>query len=206
MESEFIRTIAERRGQIPLTRSLLVGISGIDASGKGCKTAKLEEFLAQKGFRVANINVDGWLNLPAVRFSQTNPAANFYENAIRFAEMFEQLILPLKHMRSIELRADLVEETASEFHPHDYRFREIDIILLEGIFLFKNEFKANFDLRIWIECPFEIALERALARAQEDLPPEETRAAYEMFYFPAQRLHFASDNPRESADLLWFNG
>jgi uridine kinase len=119
--------------------------------------------------------------------------------------MFEQLIFPLKQARSIKLRADLVDETAAVFHQHDYDYQEIDIILLEGIFLFKNEFQGYFDLRIWVECPFETALGRAIERAQENLSPEEARDAYETIYFPAQGIHFARDNPKDSADLIWFN-
>lgn len=188
---------------MPAKQSLLVGISGIDASGKGFVTAKLLEKL--KGLNVAAINVDGWLNLPQIRFDQTNLAENFYKQAIRFEEMFEKLILPLKQSRSIYLIADQTEESASEYHTHEYNYENVDIILLEGIFLFKNEFREYFDLKIWIECSFEIALKRAIARSQEGLSAEETIKAYETIYFPAQKIHFAKDNPQKSADLVYNN-
>lgn len=84
-------------------------------------------------------------------------------------------------------------------------FRDIDIVLLEGIFLFKPEYRDHFDLKIWIECSFETALQRAMARGQEGLPPAETRRAFETIYFPAQRVHFARDNPREFADIIFVN-
>jgi uridine kinase len=191
--------------QMPVEQSLLVGISGIDASGKGFITAKLAEEIQQKGFNAANINLDGWLNLPHIRFNPNNPAEHFYENAIRFDEMFETLILPLRENRSIQLTADFAEETATEFRKHKYNFENIDIILLEGIFLFKNEFRTYFDLRIWIECSFEMALQRAIARSQEGLSSEETIKVYETIYFPAQKIHFAEDNPRKLADLIYNN-
>ncbi len=47
-----------------------------------------------------------------------------------------------------------------------------------------------------------IALERAIARGQERLPANETIRAYETIYFPAQQIHFASDNPRAAADFI----
>lgn len=46
------------------------------------------------------------------------------------------------------------------------------------------------------------ALERAIARGQEGLPANETIRAYETIYFPAQQSHFASDNPRATADFI----
>jgi signal recognition particle GTPase len=83
VENDSIKTIIMRRNEMSPARSLLVGISGIDAGGKGFIAAKLADMLAQKGFRIANINVDGWLNLPPVRFSQDDPAAIFMKR--RFA-------------------------------------------------------------------------------------------------------------------------
>lgn len=197
--------ILDKHKKMSPKQSLLVGISGIDASGKGFISAKLADNIRRKGFNVANINIDGWLNLPNIRFNQNNPAGNFYEKALRFDEMFETLILPLKENRSINLTADFAEETAFDFRRHEYTYKDIDIILLEGIFLFKTGFKSLFDLKIWIECPFEAALKRAIARSQENLFPEETIKAYKTIYFPAQKIHFAKDNPKNSADLIYNN-
>jgi len=202
---EIIEIILAAREKMPAAESLLVGISGIDASGKGFITAKLAKKIRQSGFNVADINIDGWLNLPHVRFRETNAAENFYENGLRFDEMFDKLILPLKKARSIDLTADFAEETAADFRPHRYFYKDVDIILLEGIFLFKKEFKKHFDLKIWIEAAFETALKRAIARAQENLPPAETVKAYANIYFPAQRIHFAKDAPQNSADFIFHN-
>ena len=200
-----IEIILTKRRKMPEERSLLAGISGIDASGKGLVTTKLAEQIRQKGLTVAVINVDGWLNLPHIRFNPQNPAQNFYENALRLEEMFERLVLPLKESRSLSLTADFAEETAAEYRKHEYFYEDIDIILLEGIFLFKNEFVKHFDARFWIECFFETALRRAVRRAQENLSPADTVRAYESIYFPAQRMHFRRDRPQDSADLIWFN-
>ncbi|MBX7174311.1 MAG: hypothetical protein K1X72_25285 [Pyrinomonadaceae bacterium] len=203
--NELLSHILAKRHEVPVEQSLLVGISGIDASGKGFISAKLVKELENKGFRVANINVDGWLDLPQIRFSQTNPAKIFYEKAIRFDEMFEKLILALKENRSIDLIADLIEETAAEFHQHHYFHENIDIILLEGIFLFKPQFIEYFDLKIWIECSFETALQRAIKRNQESLSTKETINTYQTIFFPAQTVHLSKDKPIEQADIVFDN-
>jgi uridine kinase len=205
MEADLINAILSKRKQIPVERSLLVGISGIDASGKGFVAGRLAKELENKGVGVANINVDGWLNLPHVRFSDEDHGRHFYENALRLDEMFNELILPLRQTRSVSLTMDLAEETATEFRQHRYEFRDIDAILLEGIFIFKKQFVQQFDLRIWVECPFDVALTRAVERSQEGLSPDETIAAYENIYFPAQRLHLKQDDPKAAAEILLEN-
>ena len=202
---EVTRKILDRRATIPATRSLLVGLSGIDGSGKGYVAAQLEARLALHGATPVVLNVDGWLNLPEKRFSRSAPAEHFYENSIRFDEFFTQLVIPLRDRRSVYLVADCAEETASRYRKHTYDFKDVSVIVVEGIFLFKPQYRSLFDLSVWIDCSFSTALARAIDRAQEGLSAAETIAAYETIYFPAQKIHLAHDKPLENADLILEN-
>ena len=202
---EVIRKILERRATVPDTRSLLVGVSGIDGCGKGYLADQLEAHLAQHAVASAVLNVDGWLNLPQKRFDQSAPAKHFYENAIRFDEFFSQLVIPLRDRRSVRLIADFTEETASRYRKQTYDFTDVGVVVVEGIFIFKRQYRDIFDLAIWVDCSFSTALARAISRGQEGLSPAKTIAAYETIYFPAQIIHFAQDKPRENADLIIAN-
>src|SRR5437773_3047277 len=92
-DGSVIPAIIEKRKALSRQCALLVGISGIDASGKGFVTAKLAHQLEERGWKIATIGVDGWLNLPHVRYGALDPATHFYDYAVRFEEMFEQLVL-----------------------------------------------------------------------------------------------------------------
>ena len=202
---EVVRKILERRTDAPAAHSLLVGVSGIDGCGKGYLAAQLQAHLALHGVIPTILNVDGWLNLPQKRFDRDAPALNFYENALRLDQFFSQLVLPLRERRSLRLVADFVEETASDYRRHTYDYSDVAVLLVEGIFLFKPQYREYFDLTIWVDCSFPTALARAIERAQEGLSPANTIAAYETIYFPAQRIHLAQDQPREHADLIFDN-
>lgn len=191
--------ILEARRSTAASRSVLVAVTGIDGCGKGWITARLVQALSERGVRAAGINIDGWLNLPQVRFASENPAENFYLNAIRFDEMFARLVLPLRDRRSIRVEADYAEETATEYRKHVYEFEDVDVILLEGIYLLKEKLRSHYDLSLWIDCSFETALERAIARRQEGLPIGKTIRAYRTIYFSAQEIHFARDDPRAAS-------
>jgi len=200
-----VEAIARKRNAVVPNRAVLVGISGIDGSGKGFVSAKLADALRAKSLNVAVISADDWLNLPHVCMNHDNYAEHFYQHAIRFDEMFEKLIFPLKQNRKINITADCADAKATILRKHRYEFRKIDIVLLEGIFLFKRGYRHQFDLSVWIDCSFECALERAIERGQEGLPPAETIEAFETIYFPAQRIHLARDKPREAADCIVTN-
>lgn len=193
------------RSSAPAQRSVLTAITGIDGCGKGYVTARIVNTLQSKGVRAAAINIDGWLNLPSRRFDPSNPAEHFYLHAIRFDEMFTELVLPLRDRRSLRCEADYAEETATQYRRHVYAFADIDVIVLEGIYLLKRPYQRHYDLSYWIECTFDTALERAISRAQEGLPPEETVRAYRTIYFPAQEIHLQRDDPRATATVVLNN-
>jgi uridine kinase len=197
--------VRSRRSSTSPGQALLVGLSGIDGSGKGFLAGELRRELERTDLRVALVNVDGWLNLPAIRFSQHDPAGHFYGHALRLEEMFSDLVLPLRERRTRRLIAQCAEETATAYRDHLYECRDIDVVLVEGIFIYKRAHRPCFDLAVWIDCSFETALERALCRSQEGLPRAETIAAYETIYFPAQRLHWWRDEPRRLADGVMVN-
>ncbi len=185
--------------------ALLVALSGIDGSGKGYVAARVAERLRAAGTAVAEFNVDGFLSLPAIRFGAVDPARHFYEHAIRFDATFCDLVEPPRRDRRIDGTLDDTEETATAYRPQRSVFHDVDVILVEGIYLLKRELRPRDDRALWLDCSFDTALERALARSQEGLSRDETIRAYRTLYFPAQEIHFERDRPREGADAVIAN-
>src|SRR5262249_53128606 len=121
--------------------------------------------------------------------------------AYRFDELFSGLIDPLCRTRSISTTAPLLDLATDQISEHRFELGDVDVVLLEGIFLFKRAIRARYDLSIWIECGFEAALGRALERNQENQSQDELARDYERIYFPAQRIHFERDDPRAHAAI-----
>jgi uridine kinase len=186
--------------------SLLVALSGIDGSGKTTLSRRLADQLEALGLRTALLHLDPWHNPPGVRFSADDPGRHFYANAFRFDELFERLVEPLRRARSVHLSIELTRLPENDAFVHAFDFDGVDVIVLEGIFLFKRELVGSYDLAYWVECPFEVALGRALARNQEGQSEAELRRDYEAIYFPAQRIHLERDRPRAAARAVIDNG
>lgn len=182
-----------------------VAISGIDASGKGYTSALLQQQLEQKGLKTALLNIDPWQNIIPVRLQKENPAKNFYEHAFRWNDFFDQLAVPLRCNKGIHLSVKGVYSHADECYDLDYHYDNKDILLIEGIFLFKKEFLSFYDYKIWINCSFSTGLQRAVKRNAEKLDEESLVSDYLTFYYPAQRYHFEIDNPAAAADIIFDN-
>lgn len=187
---------------------LMVGTSGIDGSGKGYITHQLHTALTAQGLRCHTIGCDGWLALPNKRFANSqsplDAGEHFYRHGFRYAEMRTLLLEPLRQFGQIDYTAQhAAPDNSPHFQPYHYQIPPVDILLVEGIFLFQPAFQ--FDYKIWIECSFDTALQRAITRNQEGITEEQLILDYKTIYFPAQRVHFKHDNPTQQADCILNN-
>ena len=183
-------------------RAPLVAVSGIDGAGKTRLTAGLAERLAARGVRAAVITVDPWHTPAAMRFNAADPARHFYRYAFRWDELFARLIEPLRRRRSLSLTLPLLRLRDDHWYEHAYEFRDVDVVVLEGIFLLRRRLRWRYDIAVWVEASFETALRRALARNQEGVPEAVLRRDYATVYFPAERIHFRRDRPQAGADVV----
>ena len=198
---EITAAIVERSKRKPQA-CLLVAISGIDASGKSTLARRVVDDLNSNNRHAMLVGLDLWHTPPPERFNRDNPAEHFYHYAFRFDELFELLINPLRRHRSISLTTELTRLPQNDVVVETFDFDDVDVIVLEGIFLFKRALKHNYDLSFWLECSFETALQRAIARNQEGLSAAELVRDFQTIYFPAQEIHFARDHPNAGVDWI----
>lgn len=185
-------------------RAALVGISGINASGKSWLTTRVTQTLKTEGLRVAQVGVDEWLNPPSRRFSDTDPDGHYYRHGVRLDDLFGDLILPLRKSRSIDIEFDRIDGSGLALDRVRRAYEQIDVILLEGVFILKAAYQKIYDWSLWVDCSFETALERVARREPDDLDLADVVAAHERIYFPAQRYHLDIDDPI-SATACTFN-
>jgi uridine kinase len=184
--------------------ALLVAMSGIDTSGKTRLSKELATALRERGHHVALIGITPWREPPESRFTsdpQADAGQHFYDNAFRFDAFFEQLVDPLRAARAIDLEAEVTHLCAGDPVTRRYNFRDVDVVLVEGIFLLRRDLRERYDLSIWLECTLQTALARALRR-KEGLEEDELRHDYRQVYFAAQRVHLSRDEPKQAADLV----
>ena len=200
--NELCNLILRRFHQHRSGNAFTVAISGIDASGKSSFATEIKYLLEENNLNVALLSIDDWQMPKSISFLAANAAANFYHNAFRWNAFFDSLLIPLKNSRSVNVTANLVDIKNDSVYSKQYSFKKIDIIVVEGIFLLMKDTLAFFDYKVWIDCSFKTALQRAIARNQEGLLPEQLIHDYNTFYYPAQLFHFKKDRPQTSADFI----
>lgn len=191
--------VLARRQSHPTERALVVAVSGIDGSGKSWLGARLVEALRAAGTHAVLAPGDEWLRIPGPAVDGAATPEAYYASAVRHEDLLAQLVRPIARRRAATLAGRLVAAPDGRLQPRDDAWRDVEILVVEGVFLFKPHLRDEFDVRVWVECPEREALRRSLERLQEGLPPDEVRRRYASIYFPAQRRHLAADGPRAAA-------
>jgi uridine kinase len=73
------------------------------------------------------------------------------------------------------------------------------VLVLDGLFLLRDELAGHWDLSIFLTAPFEVTVARMAARDGSHPDPEHPSVAR---YVQGQRLYFAACRPWERADLV----
>ena len=178
-----------------------LGVSGIDGAGKSYGAERAADALRGCGVGATVIGVDPWLNPPGVRESGVERGPHFYRHAVDFEGLFARVVEPLCAGRAIDEKVMLGGQSGRVVE-HVYKEAGVDVVLVEGVFLFARPRVARFDVKVWVDCSYAAAFERAAARSQEGLSGAELERDYRTMYFAAQAHRYEMDDPRRAADLV----
>jgi uridine kinase len=185
---------------------VLVGIDGVDASGKTTLADKLADRLKESNRQIIRASIDGFHNPRAIRYRRgRNSPIGYYRDSFNHQLIIDELLRPL-------ISGDLRYREAT----FDYRLdNEVDmpsrtadsdaILLMDGVFLFRPELLGFWDIKIFLDVGFDVTIARAIERARNQEPldsVQEIVAQYESRYVPGQELYFQEAAPQEKADIL----
>lgn len=192
-----VEKIIEKKGN----KRFIVGINGVDTSGKTTFTRKLKKELENKGFHVETISIDDFHNESEIRYKNPDPIQGYIddgfdlENLENFLREIKQDNIEKKKMIHLNLDNDTFSNEKI------YTFKDNTVILLEGVLLYREPINKYFDFKIFLEIPFEEVLKRAEKR---DVPKFgiEFLDKYRNKYIPVQKKYLREYKVKETCDLI----
>lgn len=169
----------------------------------------LADRLEESGRQIIRTSTDGFNNPRAIRYRRGRNSPNgYYQDEFNHQLIIDKLLKPLSS-------GDLKYKVAvfdylldAEINVPSKKADKDTILIMDGIFLFRPELLDFWDIRVFIDVGFDVAVQRALKRAkdQESLDSEqEIIDIYNCRYVPGQKLYFQEANPKEKADILTDN-
>lgn len=183
-------------------QAFVVGINGIDCSGKTKFAEVFEEFLISKNCKTQLVSLDSFHNPQRIRYSGENQAENYYNKSFDVKTIVEKLLTPIHQKSNFSISLSLLDLLTDEYKVEkEFSFDQDTIVLLEGVFLFRKELSPYIDYKIFIEIPFEESKNRARVRDILILG-EEVLRRYDEKYLPAQRKYLDEFPPQKTADMI----
>lgn len=185
---------------------LLVGIDGVDASGKTTLANELAEELKQSDREIIRASIDGFHNPKHIRYGKgKNSPEGYYEDSFNIEALCQVLLDPLRSGTRRYQTAIFDYRIDSAVSVPVQLSKENSILLMEGIFLFRPELVKYWDVKIFLDVPFTITVQRAIKRAAERAHignEQEIIDAYQKRYIPGQEIYFAQAHPKEQANII----
>jgi len=171
-----VRTIADLIETAGAVHGLvLVGIGGHGAAGKSTLAARLAD------------------EVPGVQIVATD---GFFDG-----DQFD-----LRRLRT-DVVDELLAGRSAMYEPWDWArgapsgttvaVRPDGVVVIEGVCALHEMFRHALDVRVWVDAPTDVRLDRAVARDGES-----SRSTWMELWMPNEEAYVASDRPVECADIV----
>lgn len=204
MDQESVRTaLLEQiaRKSLALRRDrVIVAIDGVDGSGKTTFADELAVVVRAFGRSAVRASVDGFHHPRELRYRRGRDSPEgYFLDSYNYEALTRDLLAPFRSgARTVETaRFDHRSNRDVASSPVEIDARSI--LLIDGIFLHRDELAGNWDLSVFIEVPFAVSYARMAARDGSNPDPQ---ASGNRRYLEGQRIYLRLCQPHERATLL----
>lgn len=185
------------------SRTLIVGIDGLGGAGKSTISEELYKHLSEENYNVTLLHIDDFIHPRAVRYNDNYAEWECYYNLQwRYDYLMNEIITPLKNSVDFKASIELYDKDNDTYILSETSVPVGNIVIIEGVFLQRQELKGVFDYMIYIDIPEEIRLDRVLERDGYIGDKQQIKAKYDNRYFPAEHHYIEICSPSTSADYI----
>lgn len=198
--NDVITLVADRI--LALSRPCVVGINGVDASGKTTFARTLARHIRASGHIVSLVHLDDFHNPRTIRATGRNEIDAYIRHAFDLGRVVADLLEPVKRGETVDRELSLLDLDTDTFtRKRRYVIGRNTIVLLEGVLLYREPLDGYFDLRIFLDVSFDEVLRRAAVR---DVPARgpEFLGRYRTRYIPVQQWYLSAHRPAERSDIV----
>ncbi|WP_346892822.1 hypothetical protein [Clostridium sp. UBA871] len=186
-------------------RCLIVGIDRQGCSGKSTLSQNIKDSLIKSGVKAEVVSIDDFCNKRAIRYSGELPCwEQHYYNNFDYIKFERDILKKTRITGKIEF-SDFVLDTLEDEYTKklDVSLDSEGILIIEGIFIFKNEFKKYYDYSIMIIVEIDEQLRRASERdIFKNVNLKMLLNKYNDRYVPAYKLYEKIYNPYSFVNLI----
>lgn len=186
---------------VSTTAPVLLAVDGVDGAGKSVFADELSRVLVTTRRPVIRASVDDFHRPRADRYRRGRSSPiGFWLDAFDYDRLRTALLDPLLPGGSRSYRTAVHDVAADQpVHQPVQRCPEGAVLVLDGLFLHRDELRGYWDLSIWLEVPFSVTAARMARRDGTSPDPNAPSMAR---YIDGQRLYLSKCQPSRRADVV----
>lgn len=184
-------------------RTVIIGIDGLGGAGKSTVSESIVTAFSDGDVHIAVIHIDDLIHPKAVRYNnEVSEWECYYFLQWRYDYLIGEIIKPVRSGMPFHKNIELYDKDNDSYILSDTEIPVGSIVIIEGIFLQREELENVFDAVIYIDVPEETRLSRVLERDGYIGNREQIAEKYRRRYFPAEHYYCKHCSPAEKADFV----
>lgn len=180
----------------------VIGVNGVDTSGKTEFSKGLNSYLISKGYKTQLLHLDAFHNPSTIRSQGKDPIDAYINNAFNLQILEKEILQPLKVEGCLYKELMLLDLDTDQYtNKAIFNVDNDTIVILEGVLLYRDTIDQYFDCRIFLDIGFDEVLKRAEIR---DVPKYgiEFLDKYRTKYIPIQKWYIENHKPKAKSDFV----
>lgn len=180
----------------------IIGIDGLGGAGKSTISEKLCQKLEDNNYHPILLHIDDFIHVREVRYNSAYPDWQcYYELQWRFDYFFD-VIKEIKSGKKDYIDIELYGKDNDTYIHQRFDINSNSLVIIEGVFLQRREFKHIFDYMVYIDIPEKVRLDRVLKRDTYIGDEKQIVDKYKNRYFQAEHKYVEEYQPQNNADLV----
>lgn len=185
-----------------LERPSIIGIDGLSGAGKTTITETITRELTTKGYKVVVIHIDDLIEERANRYNTGHPEWYEYYSMQWDVQGIKEKLFEAVHEKVNYLHLKFYDKENDRCYLKSVNIEQCNVLLIEGIFLQRKEWKDFFDYMIYLDCPKKVRSERVLQRDAYIGDMEERFNKYERRYWMGEDYYLQEASPLQNSDIV----
>ncbi|TGV00455.1 nucleoside/nucleotide kinase family protein [Flavivirga rizhaonensis] len=181
-----------------------IAINGIEGTGKTVMAEKLTEYLNSENIKAIQVSIDGFHFNKEVRYKQGRDSAKGY-----YEDSYDEIAFVEKVLKSSQTEFPKYTIATHDLETDEYlniepiELEKNTVLVTDGAYLFKPNYRNHWDLKIYLKTSFEIAMRRGIERDKNSFGGIElTKEKYEKRYHKSSRMYLNENEPEKIADII----
>ena len=184
-------------------RPFIVALDGLSGAGKTTLVQKLEQELSAHGCKVMIFHIDDHIVEREKRYNTGHEEWYEFYSLQWDVEWLRVKLFESLHNNVGEITLPYYDKTSNSYSTKKTVIETDSIVLIEGIFLQRKEWRKYFDFVVYLDCTREKRYERLLSRDTYIGDKQAILDKYNRRYWPGEDYYLNVENPLDKADMIW---